>query len=138
MNGGTTARRTVLPGTLALVLGAGLAAAQGPAPQERVAALKQSMQESQKRLRTYSDRDDGRQFQGRGKVEKAEPVLLRRRRQGPEGAARGRGAAGRPQAAGAAAAAGEGKVVANKKEEMTEYMQKAVALVRQYVPPDPA
>jgi len=31
-----------------------------------------------------------------------------------------------------------GKIVANKKEEMTDYMDDAVALIKEYVPPDPA
>lgn len=31
-----------------------------------------------------------------------------------------------------------GKIVENKKEEMGEYMQSAVALVKSYIPPDPA
>ena len=31
-----------------------------------------------------------------------------------------------------------GKIVANKKEEMADYMQSAVALVKSYIPPDPA
>jgi len=31
-----------------------------------------------------------------------------------------------------------GRIVANKKEELTTYMQSAVALVKSYVPPDPA
>ena len=30
-----------------------------------------------------------------------------------------------------------GKIVKNKKKSMEEYMQDAVALVKQYVPPDP-
>lgn len=31
-----------------------------------------------------------------------------------------------------------GKIIAKKKEEMSEYMQSAVALVKSYIPPDPA
>lgn len=31
-----------------------------------------------------------------------------------------------------------GKIIANKKEEMADYMQSAVALVKSYIPPDPA
>ena len=31
-----------------------------------------------------------------------------------------------------------GKIIENKKEELTEYMQQAVGLVKLYVPPDPA
>lgn len=32
----------------------------------------------------------------------------------------------------------KGKIAANKKEELTDYMQQAVALVKSYVPPNPA
>jgi predicted transposase YdaD len=53
MNGGTTMNRTTLPGGIALLLASVLVAAQGQAPQERVAALKQSLQESHAKLRTY-------------------------------------------------------------------------------------
>jgi hypothetical protein len=31
-----------------------------------------------------------------------------------------------------------GRIIANKKAELTEYMQNAVSLVKPYVPPDPA
>ena len=31
-----------------------------------------------------------------------------------------------------------GKIVENKKEEMSDYMKQAVALVKSYIPPDPA
>jgi hypothetical protein len=140
MNHGATARRTILPGTLAFVLASGLAAAQGPAPQERVAALKQSMQESQQRLRTYEwiettavsfkgeekSRTQNRCYYGAdGKVQKV-PLEAA----APQAEAQGGG--------GRRGARAKAKIVANKKEEMTEYMQKAVALVHQYVPPDPA
>src|SRR6185436_10491471 len=32
----------------------------------------------------------------------------------------------------------KGAIVENKKEELTDYMEQAAALVHQYVPPDPA
>src|ERR1700752_1473670 len=46
------------------------------------------------------DRDDGGEPQGRGEVEKAEPLLLRRRWQGPESADRRAGGAAASAAVG--------------------------------------
>ena len=112
----------------------------GAAAQEGVAALKQSLAQSQQRLRQYEwiettvvslkgeekSRKQMRCYYGaNGKVEKL-PVSA-------------------PAAAPAADSGGGGRrggrakqaVVENKKEEMTEYMQRAVALVHQYVPPNP-
>jgi len=111
------------------------------ATQARIAALKQSLADSQKRLRQYEwiettvvslkgEEKSRKQlrcfYSADGKVQK-QPVAA-------------------PPAAAAAAPApsgrrGRGKVkqaiVENKKEELTEYMQKAVKLVHQYVPPNP-
>jgi len=112
----------------------------GAAAQERIAALKQSLAQSQQRLRQHEwiettvvslkgeekSRKVLRCYYGAdGKIEKL-PVST-------------------PAAAPAAASGGGGRrggrvkqaVVENKKEEMTEYMQRAVALVHQYVPPNP-
>ena len=108
-----------------------------PTPQDRVAALKQSMQESQTRLRQYEwiettiitlkgeekGRTQKRCYYGAdGKLQKT-PI-------------------GTPPPAQPAASGGRGgrlkaKVVENKKEDMKEYMEQAAALVQQYVPPQP-
>jgi hypothetical protein len=99
--------------------------------QEKVAALKQSLSENQKRLRQYhwiettvvslkgeeKSRTQKLCFYGPdGKVQK-QPLTAPVQQQSPGGL--------------------KGKVVAKKKEEMTEYMQQAAGLVHQYVPPDP-
>ena len=126
----------------ALVVGADQPAQQGGgAAQERVAALKQSLAQSQQKLRQYEwiettvvslkgeekSRKQMRCYYGAdGKIEKL-PVSA-------------------PPAAPPAAPSGGGgrrggrikkAVVENKEEELSEYMQRAVALVHQYVPPNP-
>src|SRR4029450_7255379 len=110
-----------------------------PTPQERVAALKQSMQESQTKIRRYEwiettiislkgeekGRTQKRCYYGAdGKLQKV-PIDNPTPAQQPA-ATGGRG--GRLKA----------KIVENKKDEMKEYMDKAAALVQQYVPPEPA
>jgi hypothetical protein len=108
-------------------------------PEQRVAALKQSLAESHARIRTYEwvettvislkgeekSRKQLRCYYGAdGKLQKlpidAAPA--------PPPAQRGGRRAGRLAQA----------VVENKKEEMQEYMEQAAALVHRYVPPDPA
>ena len=111
----------------------------GPSPQERVAALKQSMQESQAKLRQYEwvettiislkgeekARTQKRCYYGAdGKLQKV-PIADAQPAQQP---APGGGRRGRVKA----------KVVDNKKDEMKEYMERAAALVQRYVPPQPA
>jgi hypothetical protein len=127
------------------LLGASLAAKsveaeQGaPTPQERVAALKQSMQESQTKLRQYEwiettiisvkgeekGRTQKRCYYGAdGKLQKV-PIASPAPPQQP---AAGGGRRGRVKA----------RVVENKKDDMKDYMERAAALVQQYVPPQPA
>ncbi len=108
-------------------------------PQERVAALKQSMQESQTKLRQYEwtettiislkgeekARTQKRCYYGAdGKVQKV-----------PMGSP---APAAEPPAGGGRRGRVKAKVVENKKDEMKEYMERAAALVQQYVPPQPA
>jgi hypothetical protein len=110
----------------------------GPTPQERVAALKQSMQESQARLRQYEwiettiisvkgeekGRTQKRCYYGAdGKVQKVPIGSPAPAQESPAGGGR----RGRVKA----------KVVENKKEDMKDYMERAAALVQQYVPPQP-
>jgi hypothetical protein len=127
------------------LLGASLAAKsveaeQGaPTPQERVAALKQSMQESQTKLRQYEwiettiisvkgeekGRTQKRCYYGAdGKLQKVPIGSPAPAQESPAGGGR----RGRVKA----------KVVENKKEDMKDYMERAAALVQQYVPPQPA
>lgn len=111
-----------------------------PTPEQRVAALKQSMQDSQARLRKYEwiettiislkgeekARKQQRCYYGAdGKVQKV-PI----------------GEAPPPQQAQRGGRRGGGRVkeaiVENKKSDMQEYMERAAALIHQYVPPSPA
>jgi hypothetical protein len=111
----------------------------GPTPQERVAALKQSMQDSQAKLRQYEwiettiislkGEEKGRtqkrcSYGADGKLQKV-PIGSPAPGQQPPG---GGGRRGRVKA----------KIVENKKDDMKEYMERAAALVQQYVPPQPA
>jgi len=128
-----------------LTLTAPLAVRAGAAPgqdaaaaQERIAALKQSLQDSQKRLRQYewtettvvslkgeekSRKQQRCYYSADGKLQK-QPVAA-------------------PAAAAPAQSGGRGRgrvkkaVVENKKEELQDYMERAVALVHRYVPPNP-
>jgi hypothetical protein len=139
MKCGTTVNGTILSGALLLLVPSVLVA-QGQAPQERVAALKQSLQQSQAKLRTYEwiettaislkgeekSRKQNRCYYGAdGKVQKV-PIEGGAAPAQPEPSGRGR-RGGRVKA----------KVIENKKDELSEYMQKAVALLHRYVPPDP-
>ena len=129
----------------AVALGASLAARSaeiqqaGPSPQERVAALKQSMQESQTKLRQYEwiettiislkgeekGRTQKRCYYGAdGKLQKVPIGSPAPAQESPAGGGR----RGRVKA----------KVVENKKDDMKDYMERAAALVQQYVPPQPA
>jgi len=104
-----------------------------PELQEKIAALKKSMAQSQQVLRQYtwmettqvslkgetkSTTQASCQYAADGKVVKT-PVDTAQPQQKQQ-----RGV--------------KGKVVANKKEEMSDYMKSAVALIKGYVPPDPA
>ena len=140
MNRSAHLYRPALAGLLVL-LGAEVLGAQGQAPAERVAALKQSLQASHQRLLKYEwiettavslkgeekSRKQNRCYYGAdGKVQKV-PIVEPAAPPPPEPSGRGR-RGGRMKE----------KIIENKKEEMTDYMQKAVALVHQYVPPNPA
>ena len=115
-------------------------AAQAPStPDQTVAALKQNLQESQQRLRQYEwvettvislkgeekARKQQRAYYGAdGKLTKipiGEPQ--------PEAAKGGRGGRGGRV---------KEKIVENKKDEMQDYMERAVTLIHTYVPPSAA
>ena len=116
-----------------------IAAQQGaPAPAERVAAIKQSLQQNQANLRKYEwiettiislkgeekSRKQQRCFYGAdGKVQKL-PVA------GAEAPAAAQGGGRRGGRL-------KERIVENKKDEIQEYMERAVGLVHQYVPPKP-
>lgn len=137
--------QTMCLAVAAVALGASLAARSaeiqqtGPSPQERVAALKQSMQESQTKLRQYEwiettiislkgeekGRTQKRCYYGAdGKLQKL-PID-------------GSPAAQKPPATGGRRGRVKANVVENKKDDMKDYMERAAALVQRYVPPQPA
>jgi hypothetical protein len=131
-------KKIVLPAILILVAAAVLATflrpitstAQGESVEQRVAALKQSLVESQISLRQYQwiettvvsfkgeekSRKQNRCYYGADGVLQKVPVYE------PEPEHK-RGLRGR--------------IAEHKKEELTEYMQQAVDLVKSYVPPTP-
>jgi len=116
---------------LALLL-PGFAGAQEPTVQERVATLKATLAASEAVLRQYEwiettvvklkgeekSRQQNRCYYGaEGALQKV-PVAAPQTADTPRGV--------------------RGRVAERKKEELTDYMQEAVALVKQYAPPDPA
>jgi hypothetical protein len=118
----------------AVLGGCSIASAQTPQPsmQERVAAIKSSFAASQANLRSYEwiettvvslkgeekSRKQQRCYYG------ADGVLQKVMIDASPTAAPKRGL--------------RGAIIANKKAELTDYMQGAVALVKTYLPPDPA
>jgi hypothetical protein len=126
-----------LTALIALTSLIGSAAAQVPAgtaptAEERVTAIKQNLAHSQQSLRQYTwTETTAVMFKGEEKSKKVNSCAY--------------GADGKvvkTEMAAPAEAEGKrgirGKVVENKKEEMAAYTQSAVALIKSYVPPDPA
>jgi hypothetical protein len=126
-------------GALALLVGDPLAAQGSPGVDERVAALKASLQENQARLRQYEwiettaialkGEEKGRRQQrcyygADGKIQKL-PIGDVPAQAAPQGRG-GRGGRLRQ------------RIVENKKDEMQDYMERAVNLTHLYVPPNPA
>jgi uncharacterized protein YdeI (BOF family) len=117
---------------LGLLLLGGSALAQQPTAEDRVAALKASLASSATTLRQYewietttvslkgepkAQTQERCYFGADGKLQKV-PVAA------PPPAEKKRGL--------------RGKIAENKKEELSDYMKEAVALVKSYLPPDPA
>ena len=109
-----------------------------PTPQERVAALKQSLAESQKAIRRYEwvettiislkgeekNRTQKRVYYGAdGTLQKVPMGDAAPPAQAPASGRRG----GRLKE----------RIVENKKDDMKEYMERATALIQRYVPPKP-
>lgn len=126
--------RTIALLSLALpvLAGSSIAAAQGGGAPERVAALKQSLAQSQQALRAYQWVETTTvSFKGEQKSMKQESCYY--------------GADGKIQKVPIASSPPpkkkrglRGKIAEEKKEELTDTMKQAVALVKTYVPPDPA
>jgi hypothetical protein len=121
---------------LAAVLAAssGIAAAQAPQPslQERVANLKATFAASQAALRQYEWIETTVvSLNGEQKSSKQQRCYY-----GADGALQKVLIDASPPPATKPGL--RGRIIANKKAELTEYMQNAVSLVKSYVPPDPA
>ena len=118
--------------TVALLLVPGIARSQSPEVQQRVAALKQSVARDQQSIRQYqwiettviSLKGDEKSRQQKQCYYGADGVLQKVTVDASPPPDKKRGIRGR--------------VVARKTEELTDYMKQAVALVKTYVPPDPA
>jgi hypothetical protein len=118
--------------TVALLLVPGIARSQSPEVQQRVAALKQSVAKDQQSIRQYqwiettviSLKGDEKSRQQKQCYYGADGVLQKVTVDASPPPDKKRGIRGR--------------VVARKTEELTDYMKQAVALVKTYVPPDPA
>ena len=112
-----------------------------PTPDERVAALKQSLADSQARLRKYEWIETTvLSLKGEEKSRKQQRVYY-----GADGKLQKLPIGNAPAAApaqGGGGRRGGGRlkeaVVENKKDDMKDYMERAAALVHQYVPPNPA
>ena len=133
----------VRAGLIALVSFAaliGAAPAQQPAPpqppegQERLAAVKQSLQSSMAALRQY-EWIETTVFSLKG-----EPKSKKQNRcyYGADGKLQKVPVGDEPEGDDKKKRGVRGRIVENKKEDITESMQEAVGLVKQYVPPDPA
>jgi hypothetical protein len=139
--------RAIALGLMAMALGTPLGVEliatrqSAPTPQERVAALKQSLQESQAQIRKFEWIETTViSLKGEEKARTQKRVYY-----GADGTleklAMGNAAPAAPQpAAGRGGRGGrvKAKVVESKKDEMKEYMERATALIHQYVPPKPA
>lgn len=127
-------------GTAVSLLGDRLVAQAPASPDQMVASLKTNLQESQKRLRTYQwIETTAISLKGEEKSRKQQQVYY-----GADGklTKTPMGGAPQPQQQQQASRGGRGgrlkeRVVENKKDEMQEYMEKAVALIQRYVPPSP-
>ena len=123
------------------VLSVASGAAQGaPTPDQMVATLKQNLAESQKRLRQYEWIETTViSLKGEEKARKQQRAYY-----GADGKLT-RVPIGEPKPP-AAPPAGRGRrgaklkeeIIENKKDEMQDYMERAVNLIHQYVPPNPA
>jgi hypothetical protein len=126
-------------GILASLPAARVVAQAPPTTDQMVATLKQNLAESQKRLRQYEwIETTAISLKGEEKSRKQQRVYY-----GADGKLT-KTPLGEPPAQAAQGGGGrrggrlKQRVVENKKDEMKEYMEKAAALIQQYVPPNPA
>jgi hypothetical protein len=116
--------------------------AQGPSPQEKIAALKESLAANQAALKQYSWIETTT-ISMKGEVKKQEQKQCYYGADGKVQKTPVAGAAPAPkkeeQARGGRRGGGRVKeaVVENKVEDLKDYMERVAALVHEYVPPDP-
>lgn len=119
-------------GMLGICLGALWAQESKPALQERLLELKKSLAENQARLKTYQWVETT-EVSLKGEVKKREQNQCR---YGADGQVV-KTPVGTPAPTKEAPRGLKGRIVANKVEELKEYMDRFANLVRRYVPPDP-
>lgn len=117
--------------------------AAAPGPEQLVAAIKQSLAQSQKQIRQFEwIETTAISLKGEEKARKQQRVYygadgkLTKVPLGDQPAAQAEQGGGRRGGRGGGRV--KERIVENKKDEMQEYMERAVALVHKYVPPDPA
>ena len=114
--------------------------AQTPSPQDRAAALKESLAQNQAALRAYTWIETT-QVTLKGEVKKQEQKQCYYGADGKvqKTAVPGAAAPQPQQSAGGGRKGGRVKqnIVENKVDDMKEYMERVVTLVHEYVPPDP-
>ena len=128
---------TLVAGSLTAWSAAGTAQT-APTPDQVVAGLKQNLAESQKKLRTYEwTETTAISLKGEEKTRKQQRVLYGadgKLLKTPIGAAP---AAKAEPSGGRRGGRLKEQIVENKKDEISDYMEKAVALIHKYVPPNP-
>jgi hypothetical protein len=116
--------------------------AQAPSPQDKIAAMKQSLAQNAAALRTYSWVETTT-ISLKGEVKKQEQKNCYYGADGKvqKTAIAGAAPAPKKESGGGGGRRGGGRVkeniIENKVEDLQEYMGKAAALVQEYVPPDP-
>ena len=133
--------RFTLPAAAAAIIAvwsAGGAAQTAPTPDQIVAGLKQNLAESQKKLRQYEwIETTAISLKGEEKSRKQQRVYY-----GADGKLMklpvGPAPAAKPAPSGGRGGRLKERIVENKKDEIQDYMEKAVALIHKYVPPTPA
>jgi len=116
--------------------------AQGPSPQERATAVKESLAQNQAALRTYSWIETT-EISLKGEVKKKEQKQCSYGADGKvqktplPGSAPAQSSSQKEDRGGRGRGRAKQAIIENKVEDMKEYMEQVAALVHQYVPPDP-
>lgn len=128
--------------TIVAALFATAAGGQDAAPQERAAAIKQSLAQNQAALRQYTWVETT-EISLKGEVKKKEQKQCRYGADGKvqktplPGAAPAQAPPKKEGRSGRGGGRAKEKIVENKVEDLKDYMEQVAALVHQYVPPDP-